>query len=414
MAFPASSDRPAWLAPVLAVVALLAVAGPALLVADPPAMPARSRVVRPPARVVPPAELPPVEPVTFQKLSPTDARAWNASVPFVRGPNPPARPFVIGGDAASQARATDCLAAAMLYEAGDDPVGERAVGQVVINRARHPAFPRTICGVVFQGQERATGCQFTFTCDGAMARAPNPAAWERARVLARQALTGHVFARVGHATHYHTDWVVPYWSASLDKIAEVNTHLFFRWTGWWGTPAAFRRAVADVEPVIPRLARISAAHDVAVTVEGTTLAERTGDTATVPEPAVAAIEEGTFLLALNPRLGPDALPDFARTTCGARDYCKLLLWISREDVPARLPATPDQLESMAFSYLRDRSRAFDKALWNCSAFRRADPRECMKGTAPLPIRPATIGPTARATPTPAATATPRTPPPAGP
>ncbi|MDE8453312.1 cell wall hydrolase, partial [Klebsiella pneumoniae] len=93
-----------------------------------------------------------------------------ASVPFVEGPNPAARPFRLPGDAPQQARAIDCMAAAVLYEAGDDPVGQRAVAQVVINRVRHPAFPKTICGVVFQGSERPTGCQFTFTCDGALVR----------------------------------------------------------------------------------------------------------------------------------------------------------------------------------------------------------------------------------------------------
>ena len=88
-------------------------------------------------------------------------------------------------------------------------------------------------------------------------RAPNPVGWERARKLATGALNGAVFAQVGYATHYHTDWVVPYWSASLDKVAEVHTHLFFRWTGWWGTPPAFRRAVSDAEPAIPKLAALS-------------------------------------------------------------------------------------------------------------------------------------------------------------
>src|SRR5690606_750773 len=111
-----------------------------------------------------------------------------------------ARPFHYTGGEAALARATDCLAAAMIYEAGDDAVGERAVGQVVLNRLRHPAFPKTVCGVVFQGQERATGCQFTFTCDGAMARRPSAAAWERARGLASGMLAGDVYKPVGTST----------------------------------------------------------------------------------------------------------------------------------------------------------------------------------------------------------------------
>ena len=81
-----------------------------------------------------------------------------------------------------------------------------------------------------------------------------------ARDIARQALAGYVYTKVGHSTHYHTDWVVPYWSSSLDKVAEVNTHLFFRWNGWWGTPPAFRHSYSGAEPVIAKLARLSPFH----------------------------------------------------------------------------------------------------------------------------------------------------------
>ena len=99
----------------------------------------------------------------------------------------------------------------MVYEAGDDPAGQRAVAQVVLNRVRHPAFPKTVCGVVFEGQDRTTGCQFTFSCDGALTRwSPSPALWTAARQIATAALTGTVYRPVGYATHYHTDWVVPY------------------------------------------------------------------------------------------------------------------------------------------------------------------------------------------------------------
>ena len=203
---------------------------------------------------------PPVEPVELYDLTSDQARALNAKVPFSTLPNPAARPFRFIGEQAARDRAVDCLAAAQYYEAGDDPPGQRAVAQVVLNRLRHPAFPKTVCGVVFQGMERTTGCQFTFTCDGALSRVPSPEAWERARKLARKALTGSVDRAVGYATHYHTDWVVPYWSASLDKITAVGTHLFFRWTGWWGTPPAFRRTVSSEEPVIAKIAFLSPAH----------------------------------------------------------------------------------------------------------------------------------------------------------
>lgn len=140
---------------------------------------------------------------------------------------PAAKPFRFAGGLQDLARARACLAAAMFFEAGDDAIGQLAVGQVVLNRVRHPAFPAAVCGVVAQGSERATGCQFTFTCDGALAR-PVPAA-ARARALAHAdlMLNGLVFAGVGLATHYHTEAVYPWWSPKLEKIARVGTHLFF-------------------------------------------------------------------------------------------------------------------------------------------------------------------------------------------
>lgn len=223
-------------------------------------MPARMQVVDQTALDRKPPSLPRVEPSQLYALPMDKARAVNAAIPMSPRPNPAASPFRFAGGAEDLARATDCLAAAQIYEAGDDMVGEQAVAQVVLNRVRHPAFPKSVCGVVFQGQERRTGCQFTFTCDGALARTPSPAAWQRARTIAKGALSGAVFRPVGLATHYHTDWVVPYWSASLDKTAKVGTHLFFRWTGWWGTPPAFQASAGGVEPLVGRIARLSLAH----------------------------------------------------------------------------------------------------------------------------------------------------------
>ena len=202
------------------------------------------------------------EPLQFRPVTPEDARTINAVLPFSDTPNPAARPLAARfKDKMDEARALDCLTAAVYYEAAiEAPDGQRAVAQVVLNRLRHPAYPKTICGVVFQGSERSTGCQFTFTCDGAMGRAPDPTLWTRARDIAWAALSGRVFAPVGWATHYHTDWVVPYWASSLAKNAKVGTHIFYRWAGGWGRPAAFTGRYASVEPSVAQLAVLSGAH----------------------------------------------------------------------------------------------------------------------------------------------------------
>ena len=331
------------------------------------------------------AEAPPeVEPVALQDLTPEEARAANAAIPFDRGPLSPARPFRFEGAPAALARATDCLAAGVIYEAGDDPVGERAVAQVVLNRLRHPAFPKTVCGVVFQGEERSTGCQFTFACDGAMTRwRPTDAAWERARAIARAALSGTVFRPVGYATHYHTDWLVPYWRDSLDKIAAVGTHLFYRWTGWWGTPGAFRRTVSFDDAPVAKLAALSEAHRTGAAfgeaVEALAAATPLIDQAAATAPATAGGAGDTFAAALNAAL-PDAYAAQALATCGIRPRCKFMGWTDRRLMPASAdaPLEPAQVAAMSFSYFRDRDSGLERTLWNCTQFSGRDPHRCMK------------------------------------
>lgn len=167
------------------------------------------------------------------------------------GPDPmAARPFVgVAEDQESSARALDCLTAAVYYEARSESLdGQRAVAQVVLNRVRSPVFPASVCGVVYQGANLATGCQFTFTCDGSLLYRREPESWERARLVARAALAGDVFAPVGTATYYHTTAVSPYWAPSLTRVTQIGAHIFYRWPGAWGNAAAFNQTYAGAEP----------------------------------------------------------------------------------------------------------------------------------------------------------------------
>lgn len=100
--------------------------------------------------------------------------------------------------------------------------------QVVLNRVRARGFPKTVCGVVYQGAGLPTGCQFSFTCDGSLSRRPERSGWADARNRAALALSGTVFRPVGVATHYNADWIAPYWIGSLDKLAQVGSHIFYR------------------------------------------------------------------------------------------------------------------------------------------------------------------------------------------
>ena len=179
-----------------------------------------------------------------------EARRLNAAVPLDAEPLPEASAFVLKSSTEDHERAADCLAQAVYYEAAQEPIeGRRAVAQVVLNRVRHPAFPDTVCGVVYQGSQLKTGCQFTFTCDGSLSRSPNPLGWARARQIAEQALAGAVEPSVGTATHYHADYVLPPWASQLAKLVQINRHIFYRWAGAAGREGAFTRRYAGDEPV---------------------------------------------------------------------------------------------------------------------------------------------------------------------
>lgn len=163
---------------------------------------------------------------------------------------PAAQAMQIDNNGIDRRRALQCLTAAIYYEAASEPdAGQRAVAQVVLNRVAHPSYPNTVCGVVYQGSERTTGCQFSFTCDGSLTRKPMRLFWQRAEDVARQALSGQVYAPVGLATHYHTIAVHPYWAPTLTPVGTIGAHRFYRFGGLAGKPGSFRFAYVGGEPV---------------------------------------------------------------------------------------------------------------------------------------------------------------------
>jgi spore germination cell wall hydrolase CwlJ-like protein len=224
-----------------------------------PLLPQFAQQAEPALATAPPKPLP----SDIRDLAPETALAVNAQIPLASGPNPAATPFAFKGSKADRARALECLTSAIYYEAGQESAdGQRAVAQVVLNRVRHPAFPNSVCGVVYEGSTRPTGCQFTFTCDGSMTRAPVPSLWNRARKIADEMLAGGVYPAVGYATHYHANYVVPYWASSLTKTRVEGAHLFYRWPGGWGQPTAFsdRWSGREGDPSALRLAALNAPH----------------------------------------------------------------------------------------------------------------------------------------------------------
>ena len=132
-------------------------------------------------------------------------------------------------DARDDAAERTCLAQAIYFEARSEPrIGQVAVADVVLNRVASPLFPNTICGVVFQGSERRTGCQFSFTCDGSMDIRLNKRKWEATEQLAGAILAGLRAPVSRNATHYHADYVNPYWAPRMTPTATIGTHKFYR------------------------------------------------------------------------------------------------------------------------------------------------------------------------------------------
>jgi len=135
--------------------------------------------------------------------------------------------LVSGRNASREER---CLAEAIYFEArSEPPAGQAAVAQVVLNRVRSSLYPASICGVVYQNAHRHLSCQFTFACEGKSLKITEPASWAQAQKIAKEVLEGKTYlANVGGATHYHANYVRPYWSRKLNRKDKIGRHIFYQ------------------------------------------------------------------------------------------------------------------------------------------------------------------------------------------
>ncbi|MCR9268402.1 MAG: cell wall hydrolase [Hyphomonadaceae bacterium] len=132
-------------------------------------------------------------------------------------------------DAEDMLRQKQCLATAIYYEARSESIkGQLGVAEVIINRVNDHRYPNTICDVVFQGATRTTGCQFTFTCDGAMNKKPRGEKWTKANTIAAHVLMDLNERKTAGATHYHATYVDPVWNSGLIRTKKIGTHIFYR------------------------------------------------------------------------------------------------------------------------------------------------------------------------------------------
>lgn len=334
-----------------------------------------------PGAVAPGEELLPLPRQTAQEI--------NAARPFSTLAHSSPRPFRSALSGLQLERAASCLAIAAIYEAGGSADDQSPVMQVILNRVRHPAFPKSVCGVVFEGSERQTGCQFSFTCDGSMLRwRPSAQTYSAAKERANAMLDGNIDRRVGLATHYHTDWVVPYWSASLVKITAVRTHLFFRWGGFWGNPAAFASQASAQEPAVPVLAAWSSAHiakgelgsEVINAALGQTSVNDTpgtdtpqlgGSTASQFPPPSAPLQ----LTLRGPTPGRWALD--ALELCGSRPECRVVGWVDQAQAPRALGADAIVVTPPDFVFVQVLRNRVRQPYWDCKRWSQAATSRCL-------------------------------------
>lgn len=129
-----------------------------------------------------------------------------------------------------RARELQCMATAVYFESRGEPYrGQVAVGQVIMNRIRSPIYPKTICGVVYQGSLNRNACQFSFACDGKRDRPENKELWASSVKVAKQVIAREAWIdEVGYSTHYHADYVSPDWRHMFERVAKVGVHIFYK------------------------------------------------------------------------------------------------------------------------------------------------------------------------------------------
>lgn len=303
------------------------------------------------------------------------------------GLTPMAQKPLFLGPAGDRERAVNCLALAAWFEAGNDIESERSVIQVVLNRVAHPSFPKSVCGVVFQGSERSTGCQFTFTCDGSMLRRyPSRAALARARALALLALQGDAFPAVMQATHYHADYVVPWWSSQLVFSGKVGRHIFYSWPGKRGIlpgrprsvgEADFARSIADAaarRSGSAGPAAQSAAQDIVPTAH---LAAAKPALAVQAAPGLAAKPQGSIFMTIDGAQPSGRWAVTALGRCAGKAACRVLGYQTPDQAARNSSIGAGERAKPLFLFVRDAASGIELALWDCDRVTRPAPSQCL-------------------------------------
>lgn len=125
----------------------------------------------------------------------------------------------------------ECLALNVYHETRAQSLADaHAVSDVVLNRVESTRYPNTICEVVHQGYKPGRkDCQFSWYCDGKSDEPRDENAWEKSRKFARDMYFFEMYRGITEgSTHYHATYVKPYWAPSLDRVAQIGAHIFYR------------------------------------------------------------------------------------------------------------------------------------------------------------------------------------------
>ena len=126
----------------------------------------------------------------------------------------------------------DCMAANIYFEAStQERIGKIGVAQVTMNRVRSPEFPNSVCEVVYQGPKNKKNkrlCQFSWYCDGKPDIIRNKRVWRECVYVAKYVILGGVPDITYNSTHYHGDYVQPWWAKKMEKTVKLGDHIFYR------------------------------------------------------------------------------------------------------------------------------------------------------------------------------------------
>lgn len=117
----------------------------------------------------------------------------------------------------------NCLAGAIYFEAGNEPLdGQLAVGRVIVNRTRSGRFPASYCGVVYQPS------QFSFVRGHHMpAIKTESRKWQNALAIAHIAHDNRWKSSAEGALYFHAARLGSRWQDKV-RVAQIENHIFYR------------------------------------------------------------------------------------------------------------------------------------------------------------------------------------------